>query len=50
MTIPREPDQGAVIDDPIPFGLAVTFTMPGITQIYEEVLTRLAVAPRLDIR
>lgn len=47
LTVQREPDQGAVIDDPIPFGLAVTYTMPGITQIYDEVLARIAVAPRV---
>ena len=32
MTIPlsvqRDPDQGTTVDDPIPFGLAVTLTMP----------------------
>lgn len=47
LTVQREPDQGAVIDDPIPFGLAVTYTMPGVTQIYDEVLARIAVAPRV---
>lgn len=47
LTIQREPDQGAVIDEPIPFGLAVTFTMPGVTQIYEEVQARLAISPRV---
>lgn len=50
LTVEREPDQGAVIDEPIPFGLAVTFTMPGVTQIYEEVRTRLAIAPRVGVR
>lgn len=50
LTVQREPDQGTVIDEPIPFGLAVTFTMPGIMQIYEEVRARLAVVPRVGIR
>ncbi len=49
-TVQREPDQGAVIDEPIPFGLAVTFTMPGVTQIYDEVRARLAVLPRVVVR
>jgi hypothetical protein len=49
LTVQREPDQGMVIDEPIPFGLAVTFTMPGITQIYEEVRARLAVIPRVGV-
>lgn len=50
LTVQREPDIGAIIDEPISFGLAVTFTMPGITQIYEEVRARLAVVPRVGIR
>lgn len=49
LSVQREPDQGAVIDDPIPFGLAVTYTMPGVTQIYEEVRARLAVVPRVGV-
>lgn len=49
LTVQREPDQGIAIDEPIPFGLAVTFAMPGITQIYEEVRARLAVTPRVSI-
>lgn len=48
-TVQRDPDQGIVIDEPIPFGLAVTFTMPGVTQIYEEVRARLAVVSRVGV-
>jgi hypothetical protein len=40
-TVQRDPDQGVPIDDPIPFGLAVTLTMPGIVEIYEQVRQRL---------
>lgn len=50
LTIQREPDQGSVIDEPIPFALAVTLSMPGVTQIYEEVRARLAIVPRINIR
>ncbi len=50
LTVQREPDQGTIIDDPIPFGLAVTFAMPGVTQIYEEVQARLAITPRVVVR
>ncbi len=50
LSVQREPDLGTIIDEPIPFGLAVTFTMPGITQIYEEVKARLVVVPRVGIR
>ncbi|MBK7145031.1 MAG: hypothetical protein IPH76_07420 [Xanthomonadales bacterium] len=42
----RELDQaGARIDDAIPFGIAVTVSMPGVTEIYEEVRQRLAIRP-----
>lgn len=50
MTLPlivqRDPDQGPVIDEAIPFGLAVTLTMPGVETIYEQVMQRLRVVPR----
>jgi hypothetical protein len=40
----REPDQaGLVIDDPIPFAVAVTLTMPGVIEIYEQVRQRLGI-------
>lgn len=47
LMVQREPDQGPPIDEPIPFGLAVTLTMPGVVQIYEQVRQRIAVAPRV---
>ncbi len=50
LTIQREPDLGSVIDEPIAFALAVTLAMPGITQIYDQVRTRLAVPSRIDVR
>ena len=41
----REPDQaGMVIDDPIPFAVAVTLTMPGVLEIYDQVRQRLALS------
>lgn len=48
--IQRERDQGTPIDDPIPFGLAVTIEMPGEVQIYDEVLAEIQVKPRAIIR
>ncbi|MBI4000558.1 MAG: S8 family peptidase [Nitrospira defluvii] len=50
LTVQREPDQGSTIDEDIPFAVAVTLTMPGIAQIYNEVRARLAIAPRVEIR
>lgn len=46
LTIQRDPDQGAVIDEAIPFGLAVTLTMPGVIEIYEQARQRLGIMPR----
>lgn len=51
MTVPlvvqRDPDQGATIDEPVPFGLAVTLAMPGEVTLYDEVQAR--VRPRAGI-
>lgn len=46
LVVQRDPDQGQAIDEPIPFGLAVTLTMPGVVEIYDQVKQRLAIAPR----
>lgn len=50
LTVQREPDQGSIIDEDIPFAIAVTLTMPGNIQIYNQVRTRLAITPRVGIR
>ena len=46
MTIPliiqRDPDQGAPVDEAIPFGLAVTIAMPGEVGLYDELRARAA--------
>ncbi|MHB1302418.1 MAG: S8 family peptidase [Acidiphilium sp.] len=46
MTIPlivqRDPDQGAPVDEAIPFGLAVTISMPGQVGLYDEARARAA--------
>ena len=44
LIVQRDPDQGTTIDEAVPFGLAVTLTMPGVTQIYEQVSQRLGIA------
>ncbi|WP_089215970.1 S8 family peptidase [Sphingopyxis indica] len=41
ITIQRDPDQGGVVDDPIPFGLAISIAMPGAIGVYEQVRQRL---------
>ena len=44
----REPDQaGMSIDEPIPFAVAVTLTMPGVMEIYEQVRQRLRVQQKI---
>ena len=49
VTVQRDPDQGATIDDSVPFGLAVTLAMPGVLQIYEQVRERLGLPVRARI-
>lgn len=49
LTVQRDPDQGVVIDESIPFGLAATITMPGVTTIYEQVRQRLGITPRTAV-
>jgi hypothetical protein len=43
LIVQRDPDQGTTIDEAVPFGLAVTLTMPGVMQIYEQVSQRLGI-------
>jgi hypothetical protein len=42
LQVQRDPDQAAVIDEPVVYGLAVTLAMPGEIRIYEEVRARVA--------
>jgi len=49
LTVQRDPEQGAPIDEAIPYGLAVTLTMPGVVEIYEQVRQRLGVVPRARV-
>jgi len=46
LVVQRDPDQGPAIDEAVPFGLAVTLTMPGVVAIYEQVRQRLQIRPR----
>lgn len=48
-TVQRDPDQGLAIDEPVPFGLTVTVTMPGVVTIYEQVRQRLGIVPRAPV-
>jgi len=43
LVVQRDPDPGTPIDEAVPFGLAVTLTMPGVVGIYEQVRQRLAI-------
>jgi hypothetical protein len=40
LRVQREPDSGAAIDDAVPFGVAVTVSMPGEIALYDEVRAR----------
>lgn len=43
LTVQRDPDQGLVVDEPIPFGLAVTLSMPTIVEVYQQIRQRLGI-------
>lgn len=46
LVVQRDPDTGPPIDEPVPFGLAVTIRMPGLVGLYDEVRQRLGLAVR----
>ena len=48
LTVQRDPDQGLTVDEAVPFGLAITLTMPGVVEIYEQVRQRLTIAARVE--
>jgi hypothetical protein len=41
LQVQRDPDQAALVDEPIIYGLAVTLAMPGELRIYEQVRARI---------
>ncbi len=47
LEVQREPDQGITVDEGVPFGLAVTFSMPGVVEVYEQSRARIAPRPRV---
>ncbi len=49
LQVQRDPDQGAIVDEPVIYGLAVTLTMPGELRIYEQVRARIAPPIRTEI-
>jgi hypothetical protein len=49
LAVQRDPDQGLPVDEPIPFGLAITLSMPGVLQVYDQVRQRLAIIPRAPV-
>jgi hypothetical protein len=46
-TVQREPDQGDAPDDPIPFALVLSVSMPTVNEIYEQVRDRIVLADRV---
>lgn len=49
LQIQREKDQGLPIDEPVPFGLAITIEMPGAAQIYTQVRDHILLQPQVPI-
>ena len=50
LIIQREPDQGSAVDEEVPFGLAVTLTMPSIVELYDQVRARIQPRARPRVR
>ena len=50
ITVQRENDIGSPVDESVPFGLAITFSMLGAVEIYDQVLARVAVRPQIPAR
>ncbi len=50
LVIQREPDAGSAVDDPVPFGLALSLAMPGVVDLYQQVQQRLAILNRARVR
>lgn len=50
ITVQREPDRGARIDETVPFGLAVTIAMPGVVQVYDQARERVGLPVRPAVR
>jgi hypothetical protein len=48
--VQREPDRGTNIDELVPFGLAVTVTMPGIVEIYDQARARITPTIGVPVR
>jgi hypothetical protein len=44
--IQREPDE---TDDPTPYAVIVTLTMPGIEEVYTQVMARVAIKPKVPV-
>lgn len=49
LVVQRDPDPGTPIDEPVPFGLAVTLAMPGVVGLYAQIAQRLGIAPRQQV-
>jgi hypothetical protein len=49
LEVQREPDQGITVDEGVSFGLAVTFSMPGVAEIYEQSRARIAPRPLVPV-
>jgi hypothetical protein len=46
LMIQREPDE---IDDPTPYSVVITVTMPGVAEVYAQVRERVAIKPKVPV-
>lgn len=47
LVVQREPDRGAGIDELVPFGIAVTVTMPNVVEVYSQARARITPSVRV---
>jgi Subtilase family len=47
LMVQRQPDE---LDEPVPYAIVTTVTMPGVNEIYAQVRARVAVQPRVSVR
>jgi hypothetical protein len=47
LMVQRAPDE---IDDPIPYAIVATLTMPGVAEVYAQVRNRVAIKPKIPVQ
>jgi hypothetical protein len=46
VVVQREPDE---IDEPVPYAVVVTISMPGVAEVYTQIRDRVAIKPKVPV-